>query len=118
VLRTRKPPASLGVSRDLAAPVTLFRGSAQDAVRKFPANVNVAAALALASGVEPTVEVIADPKISRNIHEIVVESDAAKVRIVVENVPSPENPKTSYLAVLSAIDLLRRITSTSGLTIA
>ena len=34
------------------------------------------------------------------------------VNFIVDNVPSPDNPKTSYLAALSAIALLQRLTST------
>ena len=109
VLRTRKSPKSLGVSVDRET--VLFRGPAREAVKRYPFNVNVAAALALAAGVEPEVEIIADPAVDRNIHEILVESRASKITIRVENVPSPRNPKTSYLAALSCIELLRRLTS-------
>ncbi|AEM38152.1 aspartate dehydrogenase [Pyrolobus fumarii 1A] len=109
VLRTRKPPKSLGV--DVNDVTVLYRGPAREAVKKYPFNVNVAAALALAAGVEPLVEIVADPKVERNIHEIIVESAASRLTIRVENVPSPSNPRTSYLAALSCIELVRRIVS-------
>ena len=115
VLRTRKSPRSLGVEVDRET--LLYRGPAREAVRRYPFNVNVAAALALAAGVEPMVEIIADPRVDRNIHEIIVESKASKITIRVENVPSPRNPKTSYLAALSCIELLRRITSSEWLEV-
>ncbi|MEM2518268.1 MAG: aspartate dehydrogenase domain-containing protein, partial [Candidatus Bathyarchaeia archaeon] len=78
----------------------------------FPANVNVAATLSLAGiGAEKTVvRVVADPTISRNIHEIEVKGDFGELRVHVENVPSAENPKTSFLAALSAIATLKRLT--------
>ena len=102
---TRKPPQGLagapyleehGIAVDrLAAPKCVFSGTAREAARGFPANVNVAAALALA-GVGPeltTIEIWADPGVSRNIHKIEVEADAAHFSMQIENVPS-EYPKT------------------------
>ncbi len=114
-LRTRKNPRSLGVEVDHET--ILYRGPAREAVKRYPFNVNVAAALALAAGVEPEVEIIADPAVDRNIHEIVVESKASRLTVRVENVPSPENPKTSYLAALSCIELLRRLASPNWLEV-
>jgi len=72
--------------------------------------VNVSAALSLAGiGVDKTrVRLIADPTISRNIHEIEVEGDFGVIRTVTENAPS-DNPKTSRLAALSAIALLKEL---------
>ncbi len=115
LLRTRKPASSLGVV--VEEPTVLYRGPAREAVKRYPFNVNVAAALALAAGAEPLVEIVADPGIKRNIHEIIVESDASRLRITVENVPSPVNPRTSLLAAYSCIELLRRLLSPSWLEI-
>ncbi len=90
----------------------LFKGSAEDAVKAFPQNVNVAASLSLAGiGSKKTeVRIFVDPKASRNIHEITVEGDFGAFICHVENVPSPSNPRTSYLAALSAIATLKKIT--------
>ena len=90
----------------------LFEGNAQEAIEAFPANVNVAVSLSLAGiGTQDTrVRVFADPDASRNIHEIAVEGDFGKFTCLVENVPSPDNPRTSYLAALSAIATLKKIT--------
>lgn len=94
----------------LAGPTQIFEGSALQAVKAFPANVNVAATLFLAAeGGEVRVKVVADPGIHVNRHEIVVEGDFGQISTIVENVPSPKNPKTSYLAALSAIATLRSI---------
>ncbi|HSF50607.1 MAG TPA: aspartate dehydrogenase [Nitrososphaeraceae archaeon] len=91
----------------------LFEGSAIEAVQNFPANVNVAALLGLASiGVEKTkVNVIADPSLRINKHEIKVIGKFGELIVRVKNVPSATNPKTSYLAILSVIELLRSITT-------
>jgi len=94
----------------LKGPTQIFEGSALQAVKAFPANVNVAATLFLASGEgEVRVKIVADPGIHVNRHEIVVEGDFGRITTLVENVPSPRNPKTSYLAALSAIATLRSI---------
>ncbi len=90
----------------------LFEGCADDAVRAFPENVNVAASLSLAGiGAKKTlVRVFVDPEATKNIHEINVEGDFGTLTCRIENVPSPANPKTSFLAALSAIATLRKIT--------
>ncbi len=90
----------------------LFEGSAEEAIRAFPANVNVAASLSLA-GIGPKetrVQVFVDPQAVRNIHEIMVEGAFGKFTCCVENIPFPNNPKTSFLAALSAIATLKKVT--------
>ncbi len=95
----------------------IYEGPAVEAVRLFPKNVNVAAALSLAGvGLQRTrVRVVVDPNASRNIHEIHAEGAFGRLVTRVENVPSPENPKTSWLAALSAFRKLREITETVSL---
>ncbi len=120
---TRKPPDGLdgapylvehGISlAGLDRALCVFTGSAREAARGFPANVNVAAALALA-GIGPdktTIEIWADPGVDRNIHRIEVEADAARLSLQIENVPSADNPKTGRLTPLSVIALLRKLAS-------
>jgi len=96
----------------LSGATVLFEGTAADAVQAFPANVNVAGTLSLAGiGYDATmVQVIADPAVTRNIHEIKVIGEFGELTVRVENVPSPENPKTSYIAMLSAIATLKKLT--------
>jgi hypothetical protein len=122
---TRKPPGGLEGApylvehqirvSGLTQAKLVFTGSAREAARGFPANVNVAAALALA-GIGPdrtTIEIWADPAVDRNIHRIEVEADAARFSMQIENVPSLENPRTGRLTPLSVIALLRKLTSPS-----
>ncbi len=89
----------------------IFKGTAKEAVRAFPANVNVAASLSLAGiGSDRTeVNIFVDPGSIRNIHEITVTGDFGKFTCCIENVPSPDNPRTSLLAALSAIATLKKI---------
>jgi aspartate dehydrogenase len=120
---TRKPPRGLlgapyleenGIDiGGLTEPKRVFSGTAREAARGFPANVNVAAALALA-GIGPdrtTVEIWADPSVTRNTHRIEVEADAARLSMQIENVPSAENPRTGRLTALSVIAALKKLSS-------
>ena len=92
----------------------VFKGNAYDAAQGFPANVNVAAALALA-GIGPqrtTIEIWADPHVTRNTHTIRVDAAAARLTMTIENVPSEENPRTGKITPLSILACLRGLTST------
>ena len=122
-ITTRKPPAGLagapllverGLSVDgLNAPLLVFEGSAREAIRGFPANVNVAVALALA-GIGPDrtrVAIWADPGVVRNTHTIEVVSDTSNFTMTIAGLPSLENPATGRIVPLSVIAALRRLTA-------
>lgn len=123
-IESRKPPAGLAGApyllahnidvSGLAQPLRVFTGNAFDAAQGFPANVNVAAALALAGiGPERTqVEIWADPSLTRNTHTIRVEAAAARFAMTIEGIPSPENPRTGMLTPLSVLACLRGIVAT------
>ncbi len=108
-LITRKPPAELGTTVDNET--ILYEGSAREGIKKFPKNVNVAATLSLAGiGFDRTkLRIIADPNVNRNSHEIHVRGKFGEFRVRMENLSSPNNPKTSYLAAMSAIATLKEI---------
>lgn len=111
VVRTRKPPASLGDAVPVDVATCLFQGNAFDAVRAYPRNVNVAAAVALAGigGERTQVEIWSDPAVTRNTHEVEMESDTASVRMQVSNLPSPDNPKTSLVTAQSIVAALQSL---------
>ena len=94
----------------------MFEGDAAAAVRSFPANVNVAALLALAgAGAAATsVRIVADPAAERNSHRIDARGRFGEIAVEVRNVPDPGNPRTSRLAILSAIATLRGVCSGGG----
>jgi len=108
-LVTTKPPASLG--REYSRRTVVFEGCAREAVKKFPMNINVAASLSLAGiGFDKTkVEIVADPVVTRISHKILAHGRFGRLRAEIENMPNPKNPKSSYMASLSAIATLRRI---------
>ena len=124
LVTTKNPKALIGApffritGLDVSAIVErtlIYEGSAADAVKKFPANVNVAAILGLAGlGAEKTnVQIVADPTIDVNRHEIIAKGSFGEMNITVHNRTSPRNAKTSFLAVLSAIECLRSVCNDS-----
>lgn len=120
-IQVAKPPAAwrgipyverLGLRLEaLDRPQVLFEGSAREGVPHFPQNVNIAAVLSLAGiGMDRTrLRVVADPTLMMNTHTIRVAGRTGRFTIVLENVPTPENPKTSWLACCSAVDALRAL---------
>ncbi len=125
-LTTTKPPAGLdgapyiereGIDLDgIDAPTTVFEGPATEAAVGFPSNINVAMALSLA-GIGPeetTVRIVADPGEENNVHRIDADGGMGTIETTVRNVPSPTNPKTSYLAAVSAIAKLRSLEASVG----
>jgi len=117
---TRKPPGGLAGApylvqhkislEGLNTAKCVFTGSARDAAAGFPANVNVVAALSLA-GIGPdrtTIEIWADPAVTRNCHTIEVDADSARFSLAIENIPS-ENPKTGRITALSVLAALRKL---------
>ncbi len=126
-IATTKPPAGLkaapfvtlnNIDLDhLSEKKRIFEGTALDAAKAFPANVNVAATLSLAGiGPERTrVEVWADPHAADNTHEITVTGPESTITSKIENVPDPSNPKSSMQAAYSVISLLKRRTAAIAL---
>ena len=117
---TRKPPKSLlgapylvehGIDLNgLTEKRCVFEGTAMEAARGFPANLNVGVALSLA-GIGPNrtrLEIWADPSVTRNIHTIELDSDAARLSMTIENIPSA-NPKTGRITAQSVIAMLRKM---------
>jgi len=119
---SRKPPRALAGAPyleahglnvlELQAPQVVFEGTAREACRGFPANVNVAAAISLA-GIGPDrtrVRIVADPTILRNTHDLEVIGSFGRFCLHIENVPT-ENPRTGVLAVQSVIATLMNLAS-------
>ncbi|MFQ5853063.1 MAG: aspartate dehydrogenase [Candidatus Binatia bacterium] len=117
-MTTRKPPQGLeGAPYLVEHGITLaglreerevFSGTAREACRGFPANVNVSAAVSLAGmGPDRTrVRILAVPGLKRNCHDIEVEGEFGRLAVHIENAPS-ENPRTGRLTALSIIRTLQ-----------
>src|SRR5579864_9182983 len=121
-MTTRKPPRGLvgapyleanGIDLSgLIEPRVVFEGSARDACRGFPANVNVSAAVSLA-GIGPDrtrVRIIADPSLDRNMHDVDVAGDFGRFTVHIENRPSA-NPRTGVLTAMSILATIKRLAS-------
>lgn len=120
-LTSTKPPAALQGApyfaehpvawHTITGPTVVYEGPAIEAVRYFPQNVNVAAVLSLAGlGPERTwVRIVADPAATTNQHVVRARGGFGTLEVALSNLPSPDNPKTSWLAALSAIAMLRRL---------
>ncbi|MFC1576632.1 aspartate dehydrogenase [Candidatus Omnitrophota bacterium] len=120
-LTTRKPPRGLEGApylkeknidiNSIKNETVIFVGSAREAVRGFPKNVNVASLLSLAGiGASNTkVRIVTSPEYTKNTHEIEIIGDSGRITTKTENVPFEKNPKTSKLASLSAIATLKGI---------
>lgn len=110
LITTTKHPDSLpGAAGAGDGPATVFEGPAREAVRLFPANINVAAILSIAGiGADRTsVRIIADPAADRNTHLVEASGGFGSMSFSLGNVPDPANPRTSRLAALSCIEALR-----------
>ena len=121
VLTTTKHPNSLKGAKffddfkinldEINEPSTIFEGTASEAVRLFPKNINVSALLSI-SGLgshETIVKIIADPNTTKNTHEITARGKFGQITSKFENVPDSNHPRTSRLAILSAIETIRSI---------
>ena len=120
-LITTKGPKSLegvdwiiekGIDVDsIAERTTIYSGTAREAVKLFPRNINVAATVALLGvGFDRTkVTIVLDPESHSNSHELRVKGEFGEMTCHTYNVPSPDNPKTSYLAAMAAIAARTRL---------
>lgn len=115
---SRKPPAAwraelVAAGHDpatLSGEVLLFEGTAAEAVRLYPRNLNAGLTVALAAAPTPvTVRVVADPAVELNTHEIEAESHLGSASMRFANRPSPGNPKTSALTAASLAAAVRRL---------
>ncbi len=114
---TTKKPGNIKGYEDLEERTEVFYGTASEAIKKFPRNINVAVTLSFAAQKEADVRIVADPDVKYNQHEIYAKSRHTEFYSRISNIPSDDNPKTSYLAALSAVQILKQITKEDGIKI-
>ncbi len=87
----------------------IFRGSARQAVLRFPEYLNVAAAVALAgNGFDQTeVLVLADSAVAHSRHEILAEGVFGTFRFEIENAPMSIPARGARLVAMSIVHTLR-----------
>lgn len=107
----RNTPAEARCDLDaLREPVVFFEGTAREAARLFPKNVNLGAAVALAGvGLDATrVALVADPTVTENVGAVEAKGAIGTIEITVSGGATPGNPKTSTLAAASVVSALLR----------
>jgi aspartate dehydrogenase len=85
-----------------------FTGTAYAAALAYPKNANVAAAVALA-GMEfdaKEVALIADPKVTANIHEVHAEGEFGSFHSTISGKVLPKNPCSFALAAMNVVSEL------------
>jgi aspartate dehydrogenase len=120
-LTTKKPPRGLMGApfieknrinlNSITGETLIFEGTADEAVKAFPKNINVSALLSIAGigAKKTTVKIITSPEYMVNTHEIEIEGDFGRIITVTENMACADNPKTSFLACLSVLSALKQV---------
>jgi aspartate dehydrogenase len=99
---------------ELSAPATLYEGPVREGARLYPANVNISAAVALASlGLDRTTSrIIADPGIVNHVIEVEAEGAFGRFHFLEDVVPDEDNPKTGKIVAMALIKTVRQLSST------
>jgi aspartate dehydrogenase len=121
VMTVRKDPSawqgtaaeSLCDLGNLGAPVVIYDGPVREGARRYPQNVNIAAAVALAGiGLDRThLKIVADPTIRSHVVEIEARGAFGSFRFVEDVLPTADNPKTGRLVAMAMIKTIRQLAS-------
>jgi aspartate dehydrogenase len=95
----------------LRAPRVIYEGPVREGARRYPQNVNIAAAVALAGiGLDRTrLTIVADPTIHAHVVEIEAAGAFGSFRFVEEVEPSAANPKTGKLVAMAVLKTIRQL---------
>ena len=125
-LRTTKTASSLirpwmnvaTVARltEAAEAATVFEGTITEAIERFPSSLNVAVALAAATGLwdQTRVRLVADPRATMTTHHIEAHGSAGEYQFTIRNHPLESNPRTSGAVPAAVIQGLRAFARPSG----
>ena len=106
LIKSIKNPKEFGLKNEKKL---IFKGKASECIKLYPKQTNVTVTLSLATQVDADVEIYCDPEVNDNIHEVYLEGAFGSCFIKIDNIPSPKNPKTSFLAALSVVALLKGV---------
>jgi aspartate dehydrogenase len=97
----------------LRTPFVVYEGPVRDGARRYPQNVNIAAAVALAGiGLDRTrLTVVADPTIRTHVVEIEATGAFGSFRFTEDVEPTADNPKTGRLVAMAVIKTVRQLTA-------
>lgn len=96
---------------------SLFSGSVSEAIERFPASLNVGAALATATGMweQLRIELVADPHTALTHHRIEAEGSSGEYDFSIMNRPLPESPASSAVVSAALLRGVSRIARPSGM---
>ena len=97
----------------LGASVTLYDGPVREGARRYPQNVNISAAAALAGiGLDRTrLIIVADPGITTHVVEIAARGRFGSFSFREDVIPTESNPKTGRLVAMAVIKTVRQLAS-------
>jgi aspartate dehydrogenase len=97
----------------LREPLVIYRGTVREGAARYPQNVNISAAVALAGiGLDRTeLTIIADPTIQSHVIEIFAQGAFGSFRFCEDVLPTAENPKTGRLVAMAVIKSIRALTA-------
>ncbi len=97
----------------LEAPTTLYDGPVREGAQRYPQNVNISAAAALAGiGLDRTrLVIIADPGITTHVVEIEARGRFGSFSFREDVIPTESNPKTGRLVAMAVIKTVRQLAS-------
>ncbi|HXP75092.1 MAG TPA: aspartate dehydrogenase [Stellaceae bacterium] len=95
----------------LEGPVTLYDGPVREGARRYPQNVNISAAAALAGiGLDRTrLVIVADPAIATHVVEITARGRFGSFTFREDVIPTESNPKTGRLVAMAVIKTVRQL---------
>jgi aspartate dehydrogenase len=95
----------------LREPLVIYEGSVREGAARYPQNVNISAAVALAGlGLDRTqLTIVADPTIQSHVIEIVAEGAFGSFRLYEDVLPSADNAKTGRLVAMAVIKTIRQL---------
>lgn len=97
-------------------PLDVYTGTVADAIAKFPKSLNVAVALAHATGMwnEVSVTMAADPAATLTTHRIEARGRAGEYEFTIRNHPHPDNAATSGVVPSAVLASIARLAHPTG----
>jgi aspartate dehydrogenase len=99
--------------KTLKAPFTVYEGPVRDGARRYPQNVNISAAVALAgAGLDKThLKIVADPTITTHVIEVRARGAFGSFTFVEDILPTESNPKTGRIVGMAVVKAVRQLAS-------
>ena len=102
--------------REAVEPVTVFEGPVTEAIKLFPKSLNIAVALAQATGLweTTTVRLVGDPQATLTKHEIQANGESGEYAFTILNHPLKANPASSGVVSQALLKGIAALANPSG----